>query len=292
MPIWIGWFVYLISFIFWILPLKVRWWIGSFLGWLWFDILKIRRFTVMWNLRVVFPNLSWEERLKIARRSMKLLCYTLPEFLTFPMLSQKWFDESVQYHGLENYETALKKNKGILILSLHLGNGDIGVASMAMRGMKVNLISKKFSNKILNSIWWGLREKKGARLIDAHAKKNAFEILSRLKKNESVVFVIDQYMATPYGIKSTFFGRTTGTAYGLALFHIKTEAPVLPVYTYRDEALKTHLVIGPEINLESAENQDLQIQRMTEKYNRKVEDLILKHPENWMWVHRRWKKWR
>lgn len=292
MQIWTRWFIYLISFLFWILPLKVRWWMGSFLGWLWFDVLGIRRFTVLWNLRVVFPNLTWDERLKIARRSMKLLGYTLPEFLTIPMLSQKFLDTEVEFHGLEHYEEALRKNKGILLMSLHLGSGDMGITVMAMKGLKVSLISKKFSNRFLNSIWWGIREQKGAQFIDAHGKKNAFEILSKLKKNESVVFVIDQYMATPYGIRSTFFGRTTGTAYGLALFHIKTEAPVLPVYTYRDENLKTHLVIGPELTLEKAENHDLQISQMTEKYNRRIEELILQHPENWMWVHRRWKAWR
>jgi KDO2-lipid IV(A) lauroyltransferase len=274
------------------LPLKVRWWLGSLLGWLWFDVFKARRFTVLWNLRVVFPDKSREEIFKIARRSMKLLGYTLPELMTIPMLSKKFVEEEVQFHGLEHYEEALKKNKGVLLLSLHLGSGDMGISVMALKGMQVNLISKKFSNKFFNSIWWGMREQKGAKFIDAHGKKNAFEILAKLKKNEAVVFVIDQYMATPYGIKSTFFGRTTGTAYGLALFHLKTGAPVLPAYTYRDEQLRTHLVIGPEIGLEYDENQDLQISRMTEKYNRCVEQLILKHPENWMWVHRRWKKWR
>jgi Kdo2-lipid IVA lauroyltransferase/acyltransferase len=292
MQILIRWFINLIGFLFWLLPLRLRWWTGCLLAWFWFDVLRLRRYTVLKNLTIAFPQWSAEEKYQMARKSMRLLCYTFPEFFTLPMIDKKFVDKKVIFEGLEHYQEALKKNRGVLLLSLHLGSGDMGITVMALRGLKVNLISKKFSNKTLNEVWFDIRERKGAKFIDAHGKKNAFEILAALKRNESVVFVIDQYMGKPFGIETTFFGRKTGTAYGLALFAAKTEAPVLPVYTYRDENLTTHLVIGPEIPFVKSEDDDLQMLTMTQKYNDKVEELVRRHPENWMWVHRRWKRWR
>ena len=98
-------------------------------------------------------------------------------------------------------------------------------------------------------------------------------------------------MGKPYGIETTFFGRKTGTAYGLALFAMKSKAPVIPVYAYRDEDLKTHVVFEEEIQVENIEDKDLQIRVMTQKYNDRVESIVRRHREQWMWVHRRWKKW-
>jgi KDO2-lipid IV(A) lauroyltransferase len=104
-------------------------------------------------------------------------------------------------------------------------------------------------------------------------------------------------MGRPYGIETTFFGRKTGTAYGLALFALKTKAPVLPLYTYRDEKFRTHLVFGEEIklrepqNTSTAQDRDLQILQMTQEYNTVIERIVTEHPDQWMWVHRRWKRW-
>jgi Kdo2-lipid IVA lauroyltransferase/acyltransferase len=292
MQIWTRWLISLIGFLVWLLPLRLRWWMGCGLAWLWFDVLHLRRFTVLKNLSIAFPEWDKQKKYQVARQSMRLLCYTLPEFLTLPMIDKKFVDEKVIFEGLENYRKAEERGRGILLLSMHLGSGDMGITVMALKGLLVNLISKKFHNKVLNAVWFGVRERKGVKFIDAHSKKNAFEILAALKRNEAVVFVIDQYMGKPFGIETTFFGRKTGTAYGLALFAAKTEAPVLPVYTYRDENLNTHLVFGPEIPFVKTEDADLQMQTMTQKYNDKVEELVRRHPENWMWVHRRWKRWR
>jgi KDO2-lipid IV(A) lauroyltransferase len=262
------------------------------LAWLWFDVLRLRRYTLLRNLTIAFPEWPAEKKYQTARQSLRYLCYSFPEFLTLPMLSKKCIGRSIFFHGLEHYENALKQKKGIFILSLHLGNGDMGISSLAMQGIPAHLITKKFSNKVANDIWFGIRESQGALFIDAHGTKNAFQILSATRKNESVVFVIDQFMGKPYGIETTFFGRKTGTAYGLAMFAGRTGSPVLPMYTYRDEKLNTHVVIDPEIPFVAMDDRDLQTQTMTQRYNDKVEELVRRHPEQWMWVHRRWKRWK
>lgn len=280
-----------ISFIFWALPLRLRWQMGVFLGWLWFDVLRVRRFTVLKNLTIAFPEMDKKKKYEIARHSIHQMCYQLFEFWLLPRLTSGWVEKNVIFEGLEHYEKALQQKKGVLLLSMHIASGDMGLSVMALKGLKVHLITKIFKNKFINDIWFNIRTKSGAHFIDAHGSKNAFEILSTLKKNESVVFVIDQFMGKPFGIETTFFGRKTGTAYGLALFAVKTKAPVVPVYTYRDQNLRTHLVFEPEIVLQDIQDRDLQIQTMTQKYTDKVEELVRRHPDQWMWVHRRWKVW-
>ena len=123
--------------------------------------------------------------------------------------------------------------------------------------------------------------------INAHAKNNAFEILAAIKKNRGVVFVLDQFMGRPYGVESQFFGVTTGTAYGLALFVKKTQKPVYPLYTYWDVDDKLHICIDEAIDLSAELSENSEV--ITNKFNQALERIIIKHPEHWMWVHRRWK---
>lgn len=282
-----------LAFFFRLLPESFRWAVARGLAWLWFDALRLRRYTILRNLSIAFPQTSHEERYRLARASMVNMSYSyFVEFCLLPTMTEQSVKEDIQVEGLEHYENARKKGKGVLWLSLHLGPGDVAIAAMALMKIPTHVISKKFKNKFLNSFWFGVREKMGAQFIEPHGRSTPFDILKATKKNEGVVFVIDQYMGPPYGVGSTFFGKKTGTAYGLALFAIKTGAPVLPIYIYRDDRGMKRLVILPEVENITETDKDLQIKRMTQKYNDIVESIVRKFPEQWMWVHRRWKGWR
>jgi Kdo2-lipid IVA lauroyltransferase/acyltransferase len=280
-----------LAFSFWIFPQPVRWAMAQFMGFLWFDVFRLRRWTVMKNLTIAFPEESHQERLRVARRSMQYLCYGFIEFCLMPLMNKKWLEDNVVLEGIQNYERAKAEGKGVLMLSMHVGNGDLGVSAMSLSGIEVHLISKKFKNRFLNRLWFGTREKLGTHFLEPHGSRLAFDILKICRNNGAVIFVIDQFMGKPFGIQTTFFGKKTGTAYGLALFAVKTKAPVVPVYTYRDADFRTHVVFEEPIQVEKIEDKDLQISLMTQKYNDRVESIVRKHREQWMWVHRRWKKW-
>lgn len=274
-----------------LIPRKIQWGMGQVIAFLWWDVFRLRRFTLYRNISIVFPDAGKEEKLKIIRGSLANMGYNFLEILQIPRYRAEDVDRDFVFEGVANYEAARAKNKGLLFLSLHLGNGDLGVTAMSLKGIHVHLISKKFRNPTANRIWFGLRETKGTRFIDPHGRETPFQILKALKNKEAVTFVLDQFMGKPYGIPTRFFGRKTGTAYGLALFATKTRAPVVPVYSYRDADLRIHVVFEPEVPLVENEDKDLQMSEMTQRYNGVLEKLILRHPEQWMWVHRRWKKW-
>lgn len=264
---------------------------GSWLGFLWFDIFGFRKKIVMDNLNIAFPEWSEEKKKQIARESVYQLGYSFAEFFFIPSMTPEWLNKNVVFEGWENVEKARLDGKGMFFLSLHLGNGDIAANSIAMNGQDIYLITKSFKTKWFNDLWFSIRGAQGVRYIDAHGSNNAFEILKALKKNAALVFVLDQYMGKPFGIATTFFGKRTGTAYGLALFVQKTKAPVLPIYTYEGNDKKIHVVVEPALDTAKwvTDDKDRTILNLTQSFNDKLEEIVRKHPEQWMWVHRRWK---
>lgn len=264
---------------------------GTWLGFLWFDVFGIRKKIIMDNLTIAFPDWSEEQKKQVGRKSVYNLGYNFGEFFFIPSMTPGWVQKNVVFEGWEHVEKAREGGKGMFFLSLHLGNADVAANSIAMNGQDLYLITKNFKTQWFNDLWFSIRGAKGVNYINAHGSNNAFEILKALKKNAALVFVLDQYMGKPFGIATTFFGKRTGTAYGLALFVQKTKAPVLPVYTFEGSDKKIHIVVEPALDTGKSvtDDKDQTILNLTQSFNDKLEEIVRKHPEQWMWVHRRWK---
>lgn len=265
--------------------------LGVALGILWIDVFRFRRKIVLDNLRLAFPQWSEEKRVQVGRRSVHMLGENFAEFLLIPSLTPAWIDQNVVIEGIENFREAHALGKGIYFLTLHLGDGDLSANVLAMKCCGIHIITKKFKNRLFNDMWFSIRGAQGVKYIEAHGNSTPFDILKALKKNEGVVFVVDQFMGKPYGIETLFFGKPTGTAYGLALFAQKTKSPVVPVYTYEGDDGKIHIVFEPMMDLKPLIGDDKNgtLLRVTQAFCDKVEAIIRKHPDQWMWVHRRWK---
>lgn len=264
---------------------------GSWLGCLAYDILKFRKKIVLNNLTIAFPDWSTDRKNAVGRESVYQLGYNFGEFFFIPSMTQDWLQENVVFEGWQNVLKAREAGKGMYFLSMHMGNVDLAANAIVMNGQELFIISKKFKTKWFNDLWFSVRGAQGVQYIDAHGANNAFEILKSLKKNAAVVFVLDQYMGKPFGIETTFFGKKTGTAYGLALFVQKTKAPVLPVYSYEGNDKKIHVVIEPALDMSKGvtDDKDQTLRNLTQSFNDKIEEIVRKHPEQWMWIHRRWK---
>ncbi len=269
------------------MPYWVHATIAWFIGLMWFDVLRIRRDVAIKNIKRVFPEKSDKEATQMARKSLFHMGLTLTEFFSMPFLWKDDFRSMYEVDGEEKFREAFEKNNGVFVLSMHLGNGDLGTAALASWGYPMHIISKVFQSKWLNNLWFSSREAKGVHFIPP--RKSTYEILKALKKNHAVVFVLDQYTGPPNGILTEFFGKETGTAVGLALFAQRSQAPVVPMFTVRTGKKKHKIYVFDPIEFEEKENKEETMRFMTEKYNRVVEKAILMAPEQWMWVHRRWK---
>lgn len=269
--------------------------IGDAIGILWFDILRIRRNVALENLRQCFSDWSEERRIQVARRSVCHIGRSFIEFLRVPSIAaspeqRAYWREKFILHGEENLNAALAKGKGVFLLTAHVGNGDWATVGMALHGYRIHVITKEIKLDWLNNFWFSTRQSLGTELIPD--RNSSLTILKQLKKNQSIAFMLDQFLGPPIGIKTTFFGRETGTAMGLALLSGRSQAAVVPAYSYRDSEGLTHVIFEPEIPFVETANKDETIRCMTQTYCDRIEGWVKTYPEQWMWVHRRWKKYK
>ncbi len=276
-----------LAFIIQSLPYPLQKFIGHVLGHLWFDVLRIRRDVISKNLNIAFPEWDEKKKIQVGRASCHNLGMTLVEFCRIPFVSKKTQIDFI-IEGLDRLNAAKNQGRGVILLTLHLGNIDWAATGLAVYGQPLTIISKEFSVKWLNNLWFGVRRQLGTKFIAP--RNSSLTILRSLKAGETVVFVLDQYMGPPIGIKTRFFGVETGTAMGLAILAGRSQSPVMPAYSYRLPDGRTYVGIDKEIPFVESANKGDTIRDMTQIYTDQLEKYVRQYPEQWMWVHRRWKK--
>lgn len=277
-----------LAFLFWISPRPVGKWTGYFLGFLWFDVFRIRREVVLENIKKAFPEMEGKEAIKIGRRSLLNLGHNFIEYSYLPFLNKKNIHKVAKVSGKENLERALSHKKGVLMLTLHLGHGDLAIAALSLSGFPIALVSKTFKLQWLNDLWFGMREKLGTEFIPP--RDSSFQLLKKLKSNKVVVIPLDQFTGPPIGVRTTFFGVETGTAAGLATMALRSGAKVVPAYTYRMASGVHQVEVLPEIDMTPFKGHEDASALATQHFNLILEDFVRKHPSQWMWIHRRWKR--
>ncbi len=274
----------------WILhksPWRVEKFIGICLGIFWYDILRIRRNVVINNLGIAFPEKPLKERVKLGRKAMIEFCIGIVQYSHIPFLEKKSLDRFFIIEGLEHLRQGVEKGRGVLMMTLHLGNGDFAVSGLGLNGLPVHLVSKEMNASWLNDMWFGMRQRVGVRFIPP--RNSAFAILKALKRKEIVIFVNDQFTGPPIGIKARFFGTDAGTALGLASMAERSGAALIPVYNLRLSDGRIRIVFEAEIPWESKGSHEESLAHMTQVYNDRLEQYVRLCPEQWMWLHKRWK---
>jgi Kdo2-lipid IVA lauroyltransferase/acyltransferase len=272
-----------------LLPASCRRGLVRALAWLWFDAIRFRRRLILENLGRAFPEWTEVRRREIGRESLRHLCAAAIETCQLPFMSRENYRRQVSVEGEEHFERARAGGRGVLLLTLHLGNVEMAMAALSLHGVPLHVIAKRFRSRFVTRLVFDLRKSFGTRFIDPHGPRTAMEILRGCGRNEAVVFVLDQYMRPQYGVETTFFGHRTGTASGLALFALKSRAPVIPVYSYRDASHRLRIVFEEPVPIPEAVERSTRVQTLTQAYNDRLEAIVRRHPGQWMWVHRRWK---
>jgi Kdo2-lipid IVA lauroyltransferase/acyltransferase len=188
--------------------------------------------------------------------------------------------------GLENFEIANAKNKGVIFLTCHLGAFDLQVTNMALRGLKPNIIGTTLKDPRLNDLLVNYRSAYGAVAIERG--KETFRLIKALKQGGAVAILIDQ----DTNVKSVFvdfFGMKASTPVGAAVLALKTGAAIVPTTVYLGKDNKQHMEIFPELNVTSTGDEEQDIITNTQRFTKFIEDQIRQHPEQWLWMHERWK---
>lgn len=239
------------------------------------------------NLRKVFPDKSDLEIRKIARASFRNQGRNLFELLTFERLDRSFIERTVTLAGRENLENAFQKQKGTLYLCAHFGNWELMGAALSLWGYPINVIARKIYIEPINDLLLRLRNKTGMRIIlrsDQGASKN---ILQSLKKNEIIGFLIDQDAHVP-GVWVDFFGIPAYTPSGLAAIALKSASSVVSGFIIRENGKHRLEVRGPYELIRTGDKQK-DIHENTQMFTRIIEGYIRQYPEQWVWMHDRWK---
>jgi KDO2-lipid IV(A) lauroyltransferase len=271
-----------------ILPRRVSRVIGIGLAWVIY-LLHVRlRQVGMRNLGIVFPEKSEAERARILRGEFTSLGRQLAEVCHFPDYTLGNVDQVVVYDGFENYERAHARGKGVLLFAGHFGGWELSSFVLSMHGHWMYVIMRGMDNVYLGDLILRYRTMHGNKAVD----KDDFVrgLLSAMKAGEVVGMLMDTNMTPPQGIFVDFFGIPACTAAGPARIALRTDAAVVPTFTIWDAELgKYRLRFDPAVELVRTGDLEADIKANTQKFTSIIEGYVRKYPEQWLWVHRRWK---
>src|SRR5246127_5541018 len=242
----------------------------------------------MRNLAMAFPEKSVAERKRILRGEFTSLGRQLAELWQFPRYTPENVDQVVVYDGLENYERAYARGKGVLFLTAHFGGWELSAFAHSLHGHWVAVVRRPMDNPSLDRLLQSYRTMHGNKVVP----KDDFVrgLLAAMKAGETVGILMDTNMTPPQGVFVDFFGISACTASGLARIALRTDAAVVPGFTIWDSKLqKYRLRFDPVVELIRTGDDEADIVANTQQFTKIIEDFVRRYPDQWLWVHRRWK---
>ena len=216
----------------------------------------------------------------------KNLGMTVVEQLRISVLGLQDFEERIDVHGIEHYRLAAVRSNGALVLMAHLGNWELCGYSTRLVDCPVSVVVKPMKNKKFEAYLTRTRERMGAHMLPTTSSYR--ECLRRLRKAEILTMILDQNTHRHRGVFVEFFGRPACTTQGLAILSAQSQAPVIPVFVVRRDDDRYDMFIHPAID-PPADREAASLRQATQHYTRIIEDMIRKYPDQWIWIHRRWR---
>lgn len=240
------------------------------------------------NLRLAFPDLDERERARIRRGVFRNLGRLLGEISQFPRLNRENISSIVVYEGLENYLNAVAEGRGVILLTGHIGAWELSVYAHSIYGHPMSFLARRVDNPLVERLAESYRARFGNRSIDK--KGSVREVLKTLKSGGVVGILADLNTSREEGVFCDFFGVEACATAGVATLALRTGAVVLPGYLIWDEKAQVHrLHFEPPIETINTGNQKEDVIANTARYAKVLESIIRRYPDQWLWIHRRWR---
>jgi KDO2-lipid IV(A) lauroyltransferase len=261
--------------------------LGTALGRAAYRILPGRRRVALDNLTLVYGDaLSPAARTALARRCFEHLGLTAVECCRLFFGPAERLLGRVRGRGTEHIGEALAKGRGIFFLTGHFGNWELLAATHGLAGFGLSVVVRPLDNPYLEAVIARARQRSGLRAI---SKREAVQgVRAALARGQCIGILLDQDAGRD-GVFVPFLGHAASTSRALAILALKTRAPVLPAFIHRLPDGSHELVLEPEIPLAITGDLDHDILVNTARYTQAIERQVRDHPEQWFWVHRRWK---
>lgn len=251
--------------------------------WLWPRLRQVGLF----NLRLAFPDWTDSERRKVLRGLFRNFGRMLADFARFPRMNRENIEQFIIYDGFETYAQARAQGKGVLFLTAHFGGWELSSFAHGIYGFPCHFIVRDMDNPLLNAFINHYRCLSGGRTIEK--RDAAREVLRALHRGEAVGILADQNVLPGEGTFVDFFGHAASTTTAPARFARKTGAPIVFGLAIWDEKLQKYRLRFVPVPWIKREDPEEEILANTANFTKLIEAEIRRYPDQWLWVHRRWK---
>jgi len=241
------------------------------------------------SLSIAFGREKTEEEIKrIAADSFETMARIAVEFMVF-LEDLDFIDRHIVVEGRENLDKALAKGRGAIALSAHFGNFPLMIVKIAKQGYKVATVMRHMRDQWVDKYFEAKRHALAVESIYTQPRKECVEkSLETLRNNKILFMQLDQNFGSG-GIFVDFFGRKAATAKGPIVFALRTRAPIVPMFMYREDGNMHRLVIEPEVEIAQGSDFEETIYLTAQKLTDIIEKYVRRYPREWGWIHRRWK---
>lgn len=240
------------------------------------------------NLRLAFPEWSDAQRRQTIRGMTRQLGWMAAEFAHFPHWSRENIEELVVIDGFDSFEAARALGKGVIFLTGHMSAWEIAPFAQAVYGNPLSFLARAIDNSRVDALINRYRCLSGNRPIE---KNNAARAILRVLHGGGTIGILaDQNTSLDEGTFVDFFSVPAATTTGLARVALRTGAAVVPGFISWDDSIRKYrLRFEPAVNLARSDDEEADIREDTLRFNKVIENYIRAHPDQWLWVHKRWK---
>jgi Kdo2-lipid IVA lauroyltransferase/acyltransferase len=246
------------------------------------------RRAAMFNLRLAFPQWTDKERSRAVRRMIQQVGWMAGEFSQFPKYTRKNIESVVVLDGYENFDAARCRGKGVLFLTGHMSAWELAPFAQALYGNPLHFLVRPIANERVDRLINRYRCLSGNQPIEKN--RSARAILRVLSDGGTVGVLSDHNTSLDEGVFVDFFGIPASTTSGLARLALRTDAAVVPGFLSWDPGLRKYrLRLEPAVELSRTASEEDDVRENTQRFTRVIEDYVRAHPDQWLWVHKRWK---
>lgn len=247
---------------------------------------KQGRLAVRENLRVIQPGLEGKALDRAVKQTYYHFSLYLAEFFRMSRMDRSWFNENVTIEGIENVVNALKKGKGVVVVSAHYSNWELGLAYLAMCGYPAYGVIAPHRNKKVNELFVTPRLNAGVGLVfTTNAREEGYEVL---RKN-GILCLLGDRVTTKGGVETEFFGHTTMLPKGPAKFALGAQAPLVTASIIRHPKNTFTLGFDEPIETEGMPDNDESVGRLMALYIKRLEEYVRRDPVQYGVFYRIWR---
>lgn len=271
-----------------VLPLKTAYWLADRFSDIHYSISKKDREAVTQNLNKVLDK-DMDECRVFARKVFRSFGLYMVDFFRMQRLDKDMLKKMIRVIGLENLDNVLKQNRGVIALSCHIGNWELGGVAIAMMGYDISAVVLTHRYKKINDFFTRQREEKGMKVISIHSvmKRCVSTLL-----NKKILALVGDRNFTNSGVMLDFFGVPTSIPNGPVVLSSRTNSPIIPVFCVRENRFNYKLIFDKPIEVEktSGSDGDGAIREANRKIIHVMEEYIRAYPEQWLVFRRFWEK--